>query len=112
VALAQATGFSRVMLQDQPLRAEGQHTVTAKAQFETGAYAGRHTHPGEEIGYALEGYVELSVEGRPTQTLKPGDVFFIPAGVPHDGHNVGSTKAALLSVFVVEKGRPLATPAP
>jgi mannose-6-phosphate isomerase-like protein (cupin superfamily) len=56
--------------------------------------------------------VELSVEGRPTVTLKPGDVFYIPMGVPHDGRNPGTTKAALLSTFVAEQGKPLATPVP
>jgi quercetin dioxygenase-like cupin family protein len=107
--VAQA-GFSRVVLQDQPLSVPGRHTVTARAEFAPGASAGLHTHPGEEMGYALEGSIELSVEGRPAVMLKPGDVFFIPSGVPHNGRNTGSTKAALLSVFVAEQGKPLATP--
>lgn len=109
-ALVAQTGFSRVVLQDQPLSVPGRHTVTARAEFAPGASAGLHTHPGEEMGYMLEGSVELSVEGRPTAMLKPGDVFFIPAGVPHNGRNLGATKAALLSVFVAEQGKPLATP--
>lgn len=109
-ALVAQTGFSRVVLQDQPLSVPGRHTVTARAEFAPGASAGLHTHPGEEMGYILEGGVELSVEGRPTAMLKPGDVFFIPAGVPHNGRNLGATKAALLSVFFAEQGKPLATP--
>jgi quercetin dioxygenase-like cupin family protein len=108
-ALAQA-GFSRVVLQDQPLSVPGKHTVTARAEFAPGASAGTHTHPGEEMGYALEGSIELTVAGRPDVLLKPGDVFFIPAGVAHNGRNPGATKAALLSVFVAEQGKPLATP--
>jgi oxalate decarboxylase/phosphoglucose isomerase-like protein (cupin superfamily) len=39
-----------------------------------------------------------------------GDVFFIPAGVAHDGRNVGQTKAALVSVFFADDGKPLASP--
>ena len=109
-ALVAQTGFSRIILQDQPLSVPGRHTVTARAEFAPGASAGLHTHPGEEMGYMLEGGVELSVEGRPTAMLEPGDVFFIPAGVPHNGRNLGATKAALLSVFVAEQGKPLATP--
>lgn len=108
-ALAQA-GFTRVVLQDQPLSMPGKHTVTARAEFAPGASAGMHTHPGEEMGYALEGSIELTVTGRPDVILKPGDVFFIPAGVAHNGRNPGATKAALLSVFVAEQGKPLATP--
>jgi quercetin dioxygenase-like cupin family protein len=109
--VAQA-GFSRVVLQDQPLSVAGRHAVTARADFGPGAAAGRHAHPGEELGYILEGTVELSVQGRPTVTLKPGDVFYIPSGVPHDGRNPGATKAALLSTFVAEQGKPLSTPVP
>jgi quercetin dioxygenase-like cupin family protein len=105
-------GFSRVVLQDQALSVAGRHAVTARAEFGPGANAGRHAHPGEEIGYILEGTVELSVEGHPTVTLKPGDVFFIPSGVPHDGRNPGAAKAALLSTFVAEPGKPLTSPVP
>ena len=112
LSLGAQTGFSRAVLQDQPLSIAGRHAVTARADFAPGAAAGLHAHPGEEIGYILEGTVELSVEGRPTVTLKPGDVFYIPSGVPHDGRNPGTTKAALLSTFVAEQGKPLATPVP
>ena len=108
--LVAQTGFSRVVLQDHPLSVPGRHAVTARAEFAPGGSAGLHTHPGEELGYVIEGSVELSVEGRATVALKPGDVFFIPAGVPHDGRNLGTVKAAILSVFVAEQGKPLATP--
>jgi quercetin dioxygenase-like cupin family protein len=112
VGLTAQAGFSRVVLQDQPLSVTGRHAVTARAEFAPGAAAGRHAHPGEEIGYILEGTVELAVQGRATVTLKPGDVFFIPSGVPHDGRNIGTTKAALVSTFVAEQGKPLASPVP
>ena len=109
--LGAQSGFSRVVLQDQPLSAAGRHAVAARADFAPGARAGRHTHPGEEIGYILEGTVDLSVEGRATVSLRQGDVFFIPSGVPHDGHNPGAGTAAILSTFVAEQNQPLATPA-
>ena len=109
--LGAQSGFSRVVLQDQPLSAPDRHAVSARADFAPGGHAGRHTHPGEEIGYILEGTVELSVEGRATVSLRQGDVFFIPSGVPHDGHNPGTGKAAILSTFVAEQNQPLATPA-
>jgi quercetin dioxygenase-like cupin family protein len=107
--LAQA-GFSRVLLQDQPVSVIGRHGVTARAEFAPGPSAGLHRHPGEEFGYIVEGAIALSVDGRSTVTLKPGDVFFIAAGVAHDGRNVGETKAALVSVFFAEDGKPLASP--
>ena len=105
------TGFARVVLQDHPLSVASRHGVSARAEFAPGATAGLHVHPGEEFGYVIEGAVELSVEGRSPVTLQKGDVFFIPAGVPHDGRNPAGVKAAILSVFVAEQGKPLATPA-
>jgi quercetin dioxygenase-like cupin family protein len=110
IGLLAQTGFSRVVLQDKPVSVVGRHGVTARADFAPGASAGLHTHPGEEFGYIVEGAIALSVDGRPTAMLKPGDVFFIPSGVAHDGRNVGSTKAALVSVFFAEEAKPLATP--
>jgi quercetin dioxygenase-like cupin family protein len=35
----------------------------------------------------------------------------IPAGVVHDAHNDTNAPTKLVGVFVVEKGKPLATPA-
>ena len=72
-----------------------------------GAAFGRHTHPGEEIIYVLEGSLEYQVEGKPPVTLKAGDVFFVPAGTVHAARNVGSSPAAELATYVVEKGKPL-----
>ena len=47
---AQPAGFSRVLLQTQDLGAPGKIAVQARAEFEPGASAGKHTHPGEELG--------------------------------------------------------------
>lgn len=68
---------------------------------------GRHTHPGEEIIYVLEGTLEYEVAGKPAVTLKEGDVLFIPAGTIHAARNVGNGKAIELATYFVEKGKPL-----
>lgn len=39
--------------------------------------------------------------------LKAGDVLFVPYGVVHAAKNVGTTDAAELGTYVVEKGKPL-----
>src|SRR5436190_17193288 len=78
VAWAQQTGFTRVMLQDQDLSIAGKHVVQARAEFQPGVASGRHTHPGEEISYVLEGQVEVTIDGKPTVVVKPGETFFIP----------------------------------
>jgi len=112
VALAQQSGLTRVPLQTQELSAPGRVAVQVRAEFEPGAAAGRHTHPGEELGYIMEGELELRVDGQPPRIVKAGETFFVPAGVVHDGLNLGESKAKMLGTYVVEKGKPLATPAP
>ena len=66
-----------------------------------------HSHPGEEIAYVIEGVLEYRLEGRPPVTLKAGESLFIPAGTVHSAKNVGSSNAAELATYIVEKGKPL-----
>jgi quercetin dioxygenase-like cupin family protein len=107
---AQQPGFTRTVLQTQD-SSSGRSIVQARAEFIPGGGAGKHTHPGEEIGYILEGTLQLEVEGKPPVVLKAGDAFFIPAGTVHDGKNIGTGPAKVLATYVVEKGKPVATPA-
>jgi quercetin dioxygenase-like cupin family protein len=80
-----------------------------RVDFDPGYVAPRHTHPGEEIIYVLEGSLEYQIEGKPPATVKPGDVLFVPAGTIHSVKNVGSSNGAELATYVVEKGKPLIT---
>ncbi len=107
---AQQPGFTRKMLQDQNLSAHDRHAVQVIAEFAPGMAAGKHTHPGEELGYVLEGTLLLEIEGEAPRTLKAGESFFVPAGRPHDGKNVGSGPAKVLATYVVETGKPVASP--
>jgi quercetin dioxygenase-like cupin family protein len=110
VVIAQA-GFTRTGLQTQDLSTPGRVAVQARAEFDPGVAAGRHTHPGEELGYVLEGQLELRIDGQPPRIVKAGEVFFVPAGLVHDGINTGNGKAKVLATYVVEKGKPVATAA-
>ena len=65
-----------------------------------------------EILYMLEGTLVVEVDGKPPITLKAGDVAFFPAGVVHNGKNTSSASAKVLATYVLEKGKPVATPAP
>ena len=107
---AQQSGFKRTVLQQGDLSMAGHEAVTALAEFQPGATVGRHTHPGEEVGYILEGTIVLEQEGKPAVTLGVGKTFFIPAGTVHNATNRGSAPARVLANYVVEKGKPLATP--
>jgi quercetin dioxygenase-like cupin family protein len=108
--LAQQPGFSRAVLQKGDLSISGREAVQVRAEFAPGAAAGKHTHPGEEVGYILEGTLVLEVAGKAPLTLNAGDHFFVPAGIVHDGRNAGSGKAKVLAIYIVEKGKPIATP--
>jgi quercetin dioxygenase-like cupin family protein len=106
-ARAQQPGITRTDLQRHDLSAPGREVIQARVEFDPGAAFGKHTHPGEEIIYVLEGSLEYQVEGKPPVTLKAGDVLFIPAGTIHAAKNVGNSRGAELATYVVEKGKPL-----
>ena len=107
VARAQQPGTNRTDLQRHDLSVPGREVVQARVDFDRGAAFGKHTHPGEEIIYVLEGSLEYQVEGKPPMTLKAGDVLLIPAGTIHAAKNLGSGTAKELATYVVEKGKPL-----
>jgi quercetin dioxygenase-like cupin family protein len=110
MARAQQAGTRRIDLQRHDLSVPGREVVQTIVELGPGVTSSRHTHPGEEIAYVLEGApLEYEVEGRPPVTLKPGDVLFIPAGAVHAAKNVGNRKGAELATYIVEKGKPLLT---
>jgi quercetin dioxygenase-like cupin family protein len=110
VLYAQAPGIKRQELQDRDLSIPGKHVVQARVEFEPGAVVGRHTHPGEEISVVLEGSLLLEVDGQPARTIKAGEAFLVPAGTIHAGRNPGPGKGVVLATYVVDKGKPVATP--
>src|SRR3954468_5507445 len=102
-------GFKRTVIQQSALSIRGREAVTAIVDFEAGSTVGRHTHPGEEIGYILDGTLVFEIAGKPAMTLSAGQTFFIPAGTVHNATNRTSAKAKVLANYVVETGKPLAT---
>lgn len=107
---APAGGIKRTPLQDVKFPA-GYHIVTVVAEIGPNQLAGRHTHPGVDTGYVLDGEATLLVEGQPDKMMKAGDSYAVPAGVPHDV-KTGDKGLKLMAVYVVEDGKPVATPAP
>src|SRR5512132_4131016 len=112
VAIAQAPGITREDLQRNDLSIPGREAIQVLVKFAPGVVAPRHSHPGEEIVFVVEGVLEYQLDGKPPATLKAGDTLFIPAGVIHAVKNIGSGNAAELATYVVEKGKPLLTLAP
>jgi quercetin dioxygenase-like cupin family protein len=110
IAFAQQTGIKRTPLQKLDFPA-GYNTVTAIAEVPAGGAAGRHTHPGAETGYVLEGELELLIDGQPPMKIKAGESYQIPEGAVHDA-KAGDKPFKVLGVYVVKAGEPLAKPAP
>jgi quercetin dioxygenase-like cupin family protein len=106
-APAQQPGIKRTDLQRHDLSVPGREVVQVRVELAPGVSFPRHSHPGEEIIYVLEGTWEYTVEGKPPVTLKAGDVLFIPVGTIHSARNIGSGNGAELATYVVEKGKPL-----
>jgi quercetin dioxygenase-like cupin family protein len=108
--IAQQAAIKRTPLQTVDFPA-GYNVVTAIAEVPAGSCAGRHTHPGVESSCVMEGPMVVKIEGKPDQTFKAGDSFQIPVGAVHDACGVGGG-FKVLGTYIVEKGKPLASPAP
>ncbi|ASY60271.1 cupin domain-containing protein [Sinorhizobium sp. CCBAU 05631] len=109
-AKAQQAGIQRTDLVQHDLDTPGREAVQVRVDFEQDAVSVKHSHPGEEIAYVLEGSLEYQLEGRAPVILHAGEALFIPAGVAHVAKNVGSGKASELATYVVKKGTPLVVP--
>ena len=107
-AIAQQPGIKRTVLRsiDYP---SGYTTVTAIVEIAPGTCSGRHTHPGIDSGYVVQGDFVLKIDGKPEQTLKAGDSYETSPQTPHDACSISGNK--LIDTFVIEKGKPLASPA-
>ena len=111
LAQGQQPGFNRTDLQQDDLSIPGREVIQVRVELDPGTTAPRHSHPGEEIIYVLEGTWEYTLEGKPPVIVKAGEVLFIPAGTIHSARNVGGGNGAELATYIVEKGKPLVVPA-
>jgi len=107
---AQTSGLKRTILSriDGPI--PGYETVEARVEAPAGSVIAKHTHPGIETTYVLEGSLELEIAGQDPKTYARGEAFQVPVGAVHGG-KTGDAPIVLSGVYVVEKGKPLASPA-
>ena len=110
--VAQAPALTRTMVTKADVSVPGREAVVARVEVAPGGVAGWHTHPGDEISYVMEGEATLMIAGQPSRQVKAGEGFVIPAGTVHNAKNDGAVATRLVGVYVVEKGKPLASPAP
>ncbi|HZP64867.1 MAG TPA: cupin domain-containing protein [Rudaea sp.] len=91
---------------------EGKEIVIGTAELPAGGVIGWHTHPGDETAYVLRGNLVLKRQGQPDLALKAGDHFLNPRGTVHSLVAApGSEGGAVVSTWIVDKGKPLAEPA-
>jgi len=107
VTEAQQPGIKRTDVQRHDLGVPGHEVIQVRVDFAPGVAFGKHSHPGAEIAYVLEGTLEYQLEGKPPVTLEAGEALFIAAGAIHAAKNIGTGSAAELATYIVEKGKPL-----
>ena len=110
-AIAQQPAFKRTVLRSIDYPA-GYTAVTVIVEIapEIALARAAHTHPGIDSGYVMQGDFVLKIDGKPEQTFKAGDTYETSPQIPHDACSVSGNK--LIDTFVIEKGKPLASPAP
>ena len=104
-------GLSRTIIQKTEYPGDKHVSILVLAEIQPNFLVARHTHPGVESSYVVEGEGTLSVKGQPDRLVKAGDAFQVPPEVPHSLRN-GGAKTRLAITYIVEKDKPLATPAP
>ncbi len=104
-----AGNLKRTEIQHGSLSVAGREVVQVLTEIPCGVESGWHIHPGEEVGYILAGTVRMMIQDQPTLTLHAGDGFLITPRLPHNALDVGPDTGQMLSTYIVEVGRPLAT---
>jgi len=62
--------------------AQGQSMMICEFKFDALVEIPIHTHPHEQVGYLVEGHVEMVIDGKKYE-LKKGDSYYAPSNVPH-----------------------------
>lgn len=99
----------RTDLARRDLSAPGYEALQTRVDFAPAAMSPRHSHPGDEVAFVLEGLLEYTLAGQPPVVLPPGSSLVIPAGTPHVARNVGPGRASELATYFVRKSEPLVT---
>jgi quercetin dioxygenase-like cupin family protein len=107
MSAAQQAGIKRTDVLRHDLGVPGREVIQVRVDFAPGVAFGKHSHPGAEIAYVLEGTLEYQLDGEPPLTLMAGEALFIPAGTIHAAKNVGTGNGVELATYIVEMGKPL-----
>jgi quercetin dioxygenase-like cupin family protein len=106
---ALAATLQRTEIQRRETSIPGRIVVQVRTEIPAGVSSGWHTHPGEEVGYIVQGSVQMEIEGSATLQLHAGDGFLIPPGVAHNATDLGPEVGQMLSTYLVTPDEPLAS---
>jgi len=110
VMTQQTQTIKRIPLQKFEVPGTNYETVIGIAEIAPNVTIGRHSHPGPESGYLLEGEFTLLVDGEAPLPLKAGQSYKVPPRAIHDA-KTGAQGAKVIATYDVERGQPLASPA-
>ena len=102
-------GIKRNILQKMDVPGTNLETIVAVLEIAPNFKAGRHSHPGSVTGYVSEGEFFITLDGQPEKQLNVGDSIAVLNSAVHD-EGTRDKPAKLFAVYVVEKGKPLASP--
>ena len=100
-------GITRTEVQRHDFRDAQHEAVQVRVDFAPGAGFPKHTHPGVEIAYVIEGAVEYQLGDQAPIILYAGESVYLPEGTPHSAKNAGEGKASELATYILEKGKPV-----
>jgi unsaturated pyranuronate lyase len=62
--------------------AQGQSLMMCEFTFDAQVEVPIHSHPHEQVGYLVEGRVEMNIDGKKNELVK-GDSYYAPSNIPH-----------------------------
>ena len=103
--------IKRTILQKADVPGTNLELIYATVEISAGFKAGRHNHPGVVMTQVIDGDFWLQFDGQPEQILRVGESLTLPDRAVHN-EGALDKPLKLIVVYVVEKGKPLASPAP
>jgi quercetin dioxygenase-like cupin family protein len=88
----------------------GYQTMKLLAENAPGSCSGRHSHPGIETSYLLEGEVTFTIDGKQPTVYKPGGEWRLDPNVVHNAC-AGNAPTKVLVTYVLPAGGPVAVSA-
>lgn len=104
-----AEPMKRTILERFDVPDSNYETVIIHVEVAARANTGLHTHPGFDAAYLLTGEITVLERGQPAKPIRPGQSWHVRPGIVHEVV-AGDAPAQVLAMYVVEKGKPLATP--